>query len=84
MTTFAMPPKKITVLGAVLAPLDTNQDEILLREPRSHKGKLLAQLHKMMSWTRKSTTSKPSINRWRKERKDASVVRVAKEDRRSS
>jgi hypothetical protein len=34
-----MPPKKTTTLGAVLAPLDTNQDGILLREARSQKRK---------------------------------------------
>jgi hypothetical protein len=34
-----MPPKKTTTLGAVLAPLDTNQDEILLRDARSQKRK---------------------------------------------
>jgi hypothetical protein len=38
-TTFIMPPKKTTVSGAVLAPLDTNQDRILLREARSQKRK---------------------------------------------
>jgi hypothetical protein len=38
-TTFVMPPKKATVPGVVLAPLDTNQDRILLREPRSKKRK---------------------------------------------
>jgi hypothetical protein len=39
VTTFIMPPKKTTVPGDVLAPLDTNQDEILLREARSQKRK---------------------------------------------
>jgi hypothetical protein len=34
-----MPPKKITVPRTVLAPLDTNQDRILLREAWSHKRK---------------------------------------------
>jgi Cys-tRNA synthase (O-phospho-L-seryl-tRNA:Cys-tRNA synthase) len=34
-----MPPKKTTAPGAVLAPLDTNQDRILLREARSQKRK---------------------------------------------
>jgi hypothetical protein len=34
-----MPPKKTTAPGAVLAPLDTNQDGILLREARSQKRK---------------------------------------------
>jgi hypothetical protein len=32
-------PKKAAALGAVLAPLDTNQDGILLREARSQKRK---------------------------------------------
>jgi hypothetical protein len=31
--------KKTTALGAILAPLDTNQDEILQREARSQKRK---------------------------------------------
>jgi hypothetical protein len=30
-----MPPKKTTAPGAVFAPLDTNQDGILLREVQS-------------------------------------------------
>jgi hypothetical protein len=34
-----MPSKNTTVPGAVLAPLDTNQDGILLREARSQKRK---------------------------------------------
>jgi hypothetical protein len=34
-----MPPKKTMVPGAVLAPLDTNQDGILLREACSQKRK---------------------------------------------
>ena len=34
-----MPPKKTVALGAVLAPLDTNQDGLLLREARSQKRK---------------------------------------------
>jgi hypothetical protein len=38
-TTFVMPPKKTMVPGSILAPLDTNQDEILLREARSQKRK---------------------------------------------
>jgi hypothetical protein len=48
-TTFVMPPKKTTTPGAVHAPMDTNQDGILLREPETKKGRLLAQLHKMKS-----------------------------------
>jgi hypothetical protein len=34
-----MPPKKTTVLGAALQPLDTNQETISLREARSQKRK---------------------------------------------
>jgi hypothetical protein len=34
-----MSPKKTTTLGVVLAPLDTNQDGILLSEARSQKRK---------------------------------------------
>jgi hypothetical protein len=34
-STFDMPPKKTAVPGAILAPLDTNQDGILLRDARS-------------------------------------------------
>jgi hypothetical protein len=34
-----MSPKKTTAPGAVLAPLDTNQDGILLREARNQKRK---------------------------------------------
>jgi hypothetical protein len=37
--TFVMPLKKTTVPGAILAPLYTNQDGILLREARSQKRK---------------------------------------------
>jgi hypothetical protein len=38
-STFVMPPKKTTVLGAALQPLDTNQDTLSLREARSQKRK---------------------------------------------
>jgi hypothetical protein len=38
-TTFVMQPKKTMAPGAVLAPLDTNQDEILLQEAQSQKRK---------------------------------------------
>jgi hypothetical protein len=34
-----MPPKKATALGAVLQPLDTNQETLSLREARSQKRK---------------------------------------------
>jgi hypothetical protein len=34
-----MPPKKITVPGAALQPLDTNQETLSLREARSQKRK---------------------------------------------
>jgi hypothetical protein len=42
MTTFVMPTKKTIVPGAVLAPLDTNQDGILLREGWSQKRKVVS------------------------------------------
>jgi hypothetical protein len=38
-STFVMPPKKTTVTGAALQPLDTNQDTLSLREARSQKRK---------------------------------------------
>jgi hypothetical protein len=34
-----MPPKKATMPGATLQPLDTNQDTLSLREDRSQKRK---------------------------------------------
>jgi hypothetical protein len=34
-----MPPKKATMLGVVLQPLDTNQETLSLREARSQKRK---------------------------------------------
>jgi hypothetical protein len=34
-----MPLKKVTVLGAALQPLDTNQETLSLREARSQKRK---------------------------------------------
>ena len=37
-----MPPKKTTAPGAALAPLDTNQDGLLLREARSQKRKAIS------------------------------------------
>jgi hypothetical protein len=37
-----MPPKKIAAPGAALAPLDTNQDGLLLREARSQKRKAIS------------------------------------------
>jgi hypothetical protein len=38
-STFVMPPKKTTVSGAALQPLDTNQETLSLREARSQKRK---------------------------------------------
>jgi hypothetical protein len=40
-STFVMPPKKITVPGAALQPLDTNQETLSLREARSQKRKAI-------------------------------------------
>jgi hypothetical protein len=37
-----MPPKKTTATGAILAPLDTNQDRLLLREAQSQKRKAIS------------------------------------------
>jgi hypothetical protein len=37
-----MPPKKAAAPGAALAPLDTNQEGLLLREARSQKGKAIS------------------------------------------
>jgi hypothetical protein len=36
-----MPPKKTVAPGAALAPLDANQDGLLLREARSQKRKAI-------------------------------------------
>jgi hypothetical protein len=38
-STFVMPPKKTTALGAALQPLDTNQETLSIREARSQKRK---------------------------------------------
>jgi hypothetical protein len=38
-STFIMPSKKTAAPGVVLAPLVTNQDELLLRQARSYKRK---------------------------------------------
>jgi hypothetical protein len=60
VVTFVMPPKKSSALGAALQPLDVNQET--LREARSQRGRLQVQLLRRRSWTKKSRTSKPSIN----------------------
>jgi hypothetical protein len=62
-----MPPKKSSGLGVVLQPLDVNQDT--LREARSQKGRLPVRHLRRRSWTKKSGTSKPFINRSRGKRK---------------
>jgi hypothetical protein len=41
-STFVMPPKKITVPGAALHPLDTNQETLSLQEARSQKRKAIS------------------------------------------
>jgi hypothetical protein len=41
-TTFVEPPKKAVAPGASLAPLDTNQEGLLLRETRSQKRKAIS------------------------------------------
>jgi hypothetical protein len=37
-----MPPKKVVAPGATLAPLNTNQEGLLLREARSQKRKAIS------------------------------------------
>jgi hypothetical protein len=37
-----MPPKKAVAPGAALAPLDTDQERLLLREGRSQKRKAIS------------------------------------------
>jgi hypothetical protein len=56
-----MPPKKTTMLGAALQPLDINQETISLREAR--KEKLPAHYFRRRSWTRRSGTWKSFISR---------------------
>jgi hypothetical protein len=51
-----MPPKKATMTGAALEPLDTNQENLSLREARSQKRKATVQHLRRRSWTRKSET----------------------------
>jgi hypothetical protein len=62
-----MPPKKSSGPGAALQPLDVNQET--LREARSQKRKATVQHLRRRSWTKKSGTSKPSINRFRRRKK---------------
>jgi hypothetical protein len=42
MTCFIVPQKKTMVPGPILAPLDPNQDGVLLREARSQKRKVVS------------------------------------------
>jgi hypothetical protein len=65
--TFVRPPKKSSGLGAALQPLDVNQET--LREARSQKRRLPVRHLRRRSWTKKSGTSKPFINRFRGKRK---------------
>jgi hypothetical protein len=51
-----MPPKKATVPGAALQPLDTNQETLLLREARSQKIKATSPTPQEEELTRKSET----------------------------
>jgi hypothetical protein len=62
-----MPPKKIAGPGAALQPLDVNQET--LHEARSQKRKATSPTPQETSWTKKSGTSKPSINRFRRRKK---------------
>jgi hypothetical protein len=62
-----MPPKKTTMLGAALQPLDINQETISLREAR--KEKLPAHYFRRRSWTRRSGTWKSFISRCKGKRR---------------
>jgi hypothetical protein len=80
-TTFVMSPKKTTVPGAVLAPLDTNKDIILLREARSQKSKAASPTPQDEELDQEINNLEAMHQQVEKRReKNASVVRVAKED----
>jgi hypothetical protein len=50
-----MPPKKITVQGAALQPMDTNQETLSLSERLEAKRERLPVQHfRRRSWTRRS------------------------------
>jgi hypothetical protein len=56
-STFVMPPKKITALGAALQPLDTNQETLSLSERlESKRERPPVQHFRRRSWTRRSGT----------------------------
>jgi hypothetical protein len=59
--TFVMPPKKSSALGATLQPLDVTKK--CYAKPKAKKGRLQVQHLRRRSWTKKSGTSKPFINR---------------------
>jgi hypothetical protein len=61
-----MLPKKSSGPGAALQPLDVNQE--MLREARSQKRKATSPTPRR-SWTKKSGTLKPFINRSRRRKK---------------
>jgi hypothetical protein len=85
MTTFVMPPKKTIVSGAVLAPLDTNQDGILLREGWSQKRKVVSPTPQDEELNQEISNHE-AINQQVEKRRErnASAIWVAKEDGRSS
>jgi hypothetical protein len=65
-----MPPKKITAPGAVLQPLDTNQDTLSLFErPEAKRGRPPVQHFRRRSWTRRSGTYKSFISRCKGKRR---------------
>jgi hypothetical protein len=62
-----MPPKKSSGPRPALKSLDINQDTYV--KPRASKGRLLVQHLMRRSWTKKSGTLKPFINRSRRRKK---------------
>jgi hypothetical protein len=72
-----MLPKKSLGPGAALQPLDVNQET--LREARSQKMKATSPTPQEESWTNKSGTLKPSINRFRRRKKRCFVSPIFRE-----
>jgi hypothetical protein len=79
-----MPPKKTTVPGAALQPLDTNQETLSLREARSQKRKATSptlQEEELDQEIRDLEIIHQQVQR--KKGEDAPAGRPSEEDRRS-
>jgi hypothetical protein len=69
-STFVMPPKKITALGAALQPLDTNQETLSLSErPEAKRERPSVQHFKRRSWTRRLGTWRSFTSRCKGKRR---------------